>query len=37
MLIDAVNFTQNTAVGYGGGIAAASSFMSVRKSIFSKN
>jgi predicted outer membrane repeat protein len=37
MSIDSVNFTQNTAVGYGGGIAAESSFLSVRKSIFNNN
>jgi predicted outer membrane repeat protein len=37
MSIETVNFTQNTAVGYGGGISAESSFMSIRNSIFSKN
>lgn len=37
MSIETVNFTQNTALGYGGGISAESSYLSVRKSIFNMN
>jgi predicted outer membrane repeat protein len=37
MAIESVEFTQNTAVGYGGGIVAESCFLSVDSSKFNKN
>lgn len=37
MSIEAVEFTQNTAAGYGGGIVAESCFLTVDKSIFNEN
>jgi predicted outer membrane repeat protein len=37
MSIEAVEFTQNTALGYGGGIFAESCFLSVNLCIFNKN
>lgn len=37
MSIEAVDFTQNTAVGYGGGIVAESCFLSLGSSTFNNN
>jgi predicted outer membrane repeat protein len=37
MAIESVEFTQNTAVGFGGGIVADSCFLSVDSSKFNKN
>jgi predicted outer membrane repeat protein len=37
MSIDTVEFIQNTAEGYGGGIVAESCFLSVGSSKFNKN